>query len=68
MTVKGSDMVFTAYRLKLGGGAYPWTQTGVISHRRDLADVGEPYLSAIKENGSDLPNHDAYVQWSKQND
>jgi hypothetical protein len=28
---------------------YPWTLAGFVSHRRDLSDLGEPYLSAVKD-------------------
>lgn len=65
--MSGEDMVFTAYRIS-SGHDYPWVQTGVIRHRRDLSDVGEPYLSAIKNSVGNVPDYDSYEEWRKVND
>lgn len=36
---------FTSYRIQDGGPIFE----GVIYHKIDLSDLGEPYLSAVKE-------------------
>jgi len=47
---------FTSYRLE-GKGPWPFVETGCIYHKIDLSDLGEPYLSAVKESlsNSDTP-------------
>lgn len=42
----GSDMVYSVAPIDIGPG-WPRTALSMIAHRRDLADVKEPYLSAI---------------------
>jgi hypothetical protein len=39
---------FTAYEMR---GNHPWclVERGFIYHRLDLSDLGEPYLTAVKE-------------------
>jgi hypothetical protein len=39
---------FTSYRVE-GDGYWPFVETGFIYHKIDLSDLGEPYLSAVKE-------------------
>lgn len=29
------------------GHDWPWVEVGLVSHRPDLSDLGEPYLSAV---------------------
>ena len=42
-----SDLLYSAVQEMYEFVAWPRTSVGVIRHRRDLADVGEPYLSQI---------------------
>ncbi len=44
------DMMISAFVEKLGSDQWPYTVTGFIRHRRDLADLGEPYLSQVRAN------------------
>jgi len=44
----GTGYRFTSYRLE-GEGPWPLTEIGFIYHKIDLSDLGEPYLSAVKE-------------------
>lgn len=30
-------------------GTFPFTMSGFVKHKRDLSDLAEPYLSAVKE-------------------
>lgn len=46
--VKQPKMTSTRYRI-VSDHEYPFLQTGVIIHREGLSDLGEPYLSAVKE-------------------
>jgi hypothetical protein len=39
---------FTAYRIE-HPGEWSFIERGFIYHRIDLSDLGEPYLSAVKE-------------------
>ena len=39
---------FTSYRIE-GDGVWPHVESGYIYHKIDLSDLGEPYLSAVKE-------------------
>jgi hypothetical protein len=45
-----NDMVISAFVEKLDLGQWPYSVTGFIRHRRDLADLGEPYRSQVLEN------------------
>lgn len=31
-----------------GDGEYPHTEVSVVFHKKDLSNLGEPYLSAVK--------------------
>lgn len=42
------DVLFTEVKIK-SDHVFPWAKVGVVSHRRDLADLAEPYLSAVKQ-------------------
>lgn len=42
------DVLVTHYQ-KRGEGPYPFTETGTLIHRRDLAGVEEPLRSAIED-------------------
>ena len=65
MMTQQPEMVFTAYRFTVGEGPFPWTRTAVIYHRADLSDVGEPYLSAIKDGGVKVASYEAYERFRK---
>lgn len=37
----------TYVSVRFGLTDWPWTEAGWVSHRPDLTDLGEPYLSAV---------------------
>lgn len=47
MSERPGDMVSTYVEIA-GLGGYPFMQCSHVIHRRDLSDLGEPYLSAVK--------------------
>jgi hypothetical protein len=42
-----SDMMISSFVETIGSGQWPSTTMGFIRHRRDLADLGEPYRSQV---------------------
>jgi hypothetical protein len=42
-----SDMLFTMVTVREKIGNWPYTAMSAIYHRRDLADLGEPYRSQV---------------------
>lgn len=44
----GTEMTSTYVSIR-GPGDWPFTECGYVLHRRDLTDLGEPYLSAVRE-------------------
>ena len=49
MSDGGKEEYRFTYVEHVGEGIFPFRTTGFIYHRKDLSDLGEPYLTMVKE-------------------